>query len=145
MGCVMGIHYVDDVLTIGHPDSDECKVNMALMQETCERAGLPLEPSKTKGPLSSITFLGIELDSSTMEMRLPSDKLAKAIESLTHWRGRKACRKRDLLSLIGTLAHASKVIKSSRVFLRRLIDLSSTTENLNHFIRLNTETKSDIE
>ena len=47
--------------------------------------------------------------------------------------GRKAANKRDLLSLIGTLAHASKVIQSSRIFLRRLINLSTTTSKSEPF------------
>ena len=89
--------------------SDKCQLNMSLMHETCNRVGLPLEPSKTQGRLHTITFLGIQLDMIAMEVCLPQIKLTKAIESLTHLRGRKACRKRDLLSLIGTLAHTSKL------------------------------------
>ena len=119
---------------------------MALMHETCEQAGLPLEPSKTQGPSDKLTFLGIELDSTAMEIRLPEDKLVHALETLAQWQVRKrACRKRDLLSLIGVLSHASKVVRSSRIFLRRLINLSTTVEDPSHFIRLNAEAKSDIE
>ena len=85
------------------------------MQETCTRAGLPLEPAKMQGPLPTLTFLGIELNTTAMEIRLLLDKLSRVKEDLAHWRGCKACRKCDLLSLIGTLAHASKVIRSSSV------------------------------
>ena len=46
---------------------------------------------------------------------------------------------------MGTLAHASKVVRSSRVFLRRLIDLSTIAKRPQHFIRLNGAAKSDIE
>ena len=144
-GVSWAIHYVDDFLTIGRPHSDECQQNMAIMHETCMQAGLPLEPSKTQGPLERITFLGIELDSTTMETRLPEDKLSHTLESLAHWRNLKACRKRNLLSLIGVLSHASKVIRSSRIFLRRLIDLSTTVADPNYFFRLNDEARSDIE
>ena len=139
------IHYVDDFLTMGSPNSDECQSNMEIMQETCTWAGLPLELAKMYGPLSTLTFLGIELDTTAMEISLPLDKLSRVKEALAHWRGRKACRKRDLLSLIGTLAHASKVIRSSRIFLRRLIDLLTTAAKPDHFIGLNVEAKSDIE
>ena len=93
----MGYPYVDDFLTMGRVESDECQVNMVLMHQTCQEAGLPLEPSKTQGPCPILTFLGIELDTIGMEMRLPQDKLRKTLDSLIQWRGRKACRKRDLL------------------------------------------------
>ena len=54
-------------------------------------------------------------------------------------------QKRDLLSLIGTLGHACKVIKPGRSFLRRIIDLSKRVSDLNHFVRLNLDARSDIE
>ena len=61
------------------------------------------------------------------------------------WRERKASRKRDVLSLIGSLSHACKVVRPGRTFLRRLIDLSTTVKQLEHFIRLNHDAWSDIE
>ena len=39
---------------------------------------------------------------------------------------------------------ASKVVKPERMFLRRLIDLSTTVDSLNHFIYLNLEARADI-
>ena len=116
------------------------------MHETCIQAGLPLEPSKTQGPLQKLTFLDIELDSTTMEIRLPDpeDKLSHTLETLTEWRNLKACRKRRLLSLIGSLSHASKVVRSSRIFLRRLIDLAASVSELDYFIRLSTEARSVV-
>ena len=63
---------------------------------------------------------------------------------LTLWRGKKKCAKRELLSLIGSLSFASKVVKPGRMFLRRLIDLSTTVPNLNHHITLNAESRADI-
>lgn len=144
-GVSWAIHYLDDFLTMGSPNSDECQSNMEIMQKTCTRVGLPLEPVKTQRLLSTLTSLSIELDTIAMKIRLPLDKLSRVKEALAHWRGHKACRKFYPLSLIGTLAHASKVIRSSRIFLRSLIDLSTTTAQPDHFIRLNVEAKSDIE
>jgi len=144
-GVSWAIHYVDDFFTIGRPHTNECQQNMAIMHETCAQAGLPLEPSKTQGPLKTITFLGIEIDSTTMEVRLPEDKLSLTLESLARWRDLQACRKRNLQSLIGVLAHASKVVRGSRIFLRRLIDLSTRVTDPDYFIRLNIEARSDIE
>ena len=54
-------------------------------------------------------------------------------------------RKRELLSLIGTLSHACKVVRSGRAFLRRLITLSTGVKRLDHFIRLSKCARSDIE
>ena len=64
---------------------------------------------------------------------------------LQGWQGKKAYKKRDLLSLIGSLSHACKVIPAGRAFLRRLIDLSTVAKELEHFVRLNSDARSDIE
>ena len=61
------------------------------------------------------------------------------------WRGRRVCKKRELLSLIGLLSHACKVVRAGRSFLRRLIDLSMIPKHIDHYVRLNAEATSDIE
>jgi hypothetical protein len=63
---------------------------------------------------------------------------------LKDWSAKKKCTKRDLLALIGFLSFAAKVVKSGRMFLRRLIDLSSSVDSLHHRISLNAEARADI-
>ena len=143
-GVTWRIHYLDDFLTIGSPQSQECHSNVHIMQSVCENAGLPIEPHKSEGPATSLVFLGIEIDLIEGVLCLPNDKLHSISETLVLGRHRKACRKREL-SLIGTLAHASKVVRASRIFLRRLIDLSTQAKQLDHFIHLNADARSDLE
>ena len=92
-GMLWAIHYIDDFLTMGAPFSKECDKNMKIMTTTCEWAGLPVEPSKSVGPATSLTFLGIEMDSIDNLLRLPPEKLAEIREQLSRWRGLKACKK----------------------------------------------------
>ena len=138
-------HYLDDFITLGKPDSAECHCNFETMLETCRVTGFPVESGKSEGPTTMLTFLGIEIDTVSMEMRLPLDKLARLREVIRDFRGRKGCKKRELLSLIGSLSHACKVIKLGRPFLRRLIVLSKREKRLDHFVRLNADARSDIE
>lgn len=74
-----------------------------------------------------------------MVIRLPTDKLTSSKELLYRWWGRKAYRKHNLLSIIGILAHAAKVVHTSRVFLWRLMKLSTIAKKSQNFIRLNAE------
>ena len=78
--------------------------------------GVPVAPHKVEGPAS---FLGICLDTEQMEVRLPEDKLAKLQTCIRAWEAKRVCIKRDLLSLLGLLHHASKVVPHGRTFLRR--------------------------
>ena len=137
-GAVHIFHYIDDFITLGAPDSPECSQSALIMHEACEEMGLPTEPDKDEGPATTISFLALEI-------RLRQDKLVRMRAELSKWRGRKACRKRELLSLIGTLSHACKAVRAGRSFLRRLIDLSMVVKTLDHHVRLSREARSDIE
>eukprot|EP00731_Ephydatia_muelleri_P034096 Em0047g15a len=60
------------------------------------------------------------------------------------WLSRHKATKRELLSLIGKLSFAAKVVPAGRHFLRGLIDLSTTVRKLHHHISLNAEARADI-
>ena len=77
-------------------------------------------------------------------VRLPEEKLKELRATLQSWRGMKSCRKRELLSIIGSLSHACKAIRAGRSYLRRLIDLSTTVNRLSRRVRLNTMARSDL-
>ena len=70
-------HYVDDFITVGVSRSAECANNARVMHHTCVIAGTPVEEEKSKGPATTLPFLGNEIDSVAMELRPPGDKLAQ--------------------------------------------------------------------
>ena len=43
-------HYLDDFLTVGRPQSDQCASNLQIMKQACSDTGTPIEPDKCKGP-----------------------------------------------------------------------------------------------
>ena len=91
-----------------------------------------------------IEFLGFLIDTMAMEIRLPEEKL-KRLKTLiqTCWL-RRSCTKRELLSLVGNLQHASAVDKPGRTFLRWMIDLSKHQVHLDAHLRQNTEFRADL-
>ena len=78
---------------------------------------------KLEGSYTCLTSLGIELDTVAGELRLPTKKLHHLEKMLREWHNRKACPRKELESLIGSLNHACKVIRPRRSLLRRIIDL----------------------
>ena len=144
-GVAFIFHYVDDFIVLGRADSFDCARWVGVMDTTCEELGLPIEPEKSEGPSTTIPFLGVELDSVAMEARLPQQKLVQLRSLLGRWRKYKGCSKRDLLSLVGVLSHACKVVRAGRSFLRRLIDLSTVVSGMDSHIRLTQAARSDIE
>ena len=104
-----------------------------------------MAPHKTEGPTSCLVFLGIELDTQQWIVRLPDIKLRRLQEEIRKWESKKACTKRELLSLIGQLQHACCVVRPGRSFLRRMIDLSKGVRKLHHKGRLNRGFRSDLQ
>ena len=139
------MHYLDDFITAGPPDSCQCADNMATSLAVCRALGLPLHPDKCIGPSSHLLVLGIELDSVAQVARLPEDKLCALQELIHSWRNRRWCTRHQLESLIGHLHHAAKVVWPGRTFLRRMIDLLRCFRKRDHPIRLNAEFHLDLQ
>ncbi len=98
-----------------------------------------------EGPSTTLTFLGIQLDSIAMRASITSDRKQELLDALRLIAFRHTCTKQELLSLIGKLSFATKVVSPGRIFLRRLIDLSTTVGPLHHHVTLNKEAHLDIQ
>ena len=139
------MHYLDDFLFFSPPGSTFAPTVLSKAVAVCDTLGVPVAPNKLEGPAVSMTFLGIGIDTLKQELYLPSDKLARLCQTIRAWQSKRACKKRDLLSLIGQLHHAVTVVKPGRTFLRRMINLSSQFRSTDHWIRLNTQFRSDLQ
>ena len=137
-------HYLDDFITMDS-SYDTCRNNLKVMLETCEDVGFGVNYKKVEDPTTELEFLGIVLDTKRMEMRISVDRLKEIMSELQSWRHKTWCTKRQLLSIIGKLTFVSKVVKSGRTFVRRMIELSKHVKHLHHRIRLNTEFRKDVE
>ncbi|KAL5477819.1 hypothetical protein EMCRGX_G024667 [Ephydatia muelleri] len=104
-------HYLDDFILLGPPGMNRCQRNLDRALTICASLGVPLATEKLVGPTTRLTFLGIEIDSLALELRLPTAKLEALRETISAWQGKKCCSKRDMLSLIGQLSHACKAAK----------------------------------
>ena len=138
------LHYLDDFITMGPPESSQCAHNLRTALAVCKRLGLPLHPGKCVGPSTVLVVLGIELDSVNQEARLPAQKLSALKELISSWLPRKWCNRQELESFIGHLHHAAKVVWPGRTFLRRMIDLLSCFRRRDHPVRLNREFHLDL-
>jgi len=117
------LHYLDDFIIIGPPDSLVCGSNMRKICETCAELGVPVATAKTVGPTTCLTFLGIEVNTDLLELRLPQEKLQRVKQMVQEWMGHKAARRRELESHLGLLQHAAKVVSPGRRFVRKIIQV----------------------
>ncbi len=137
-------HYLDDFITVGAPGSRKCHNNLERILAACQRLGVPIAPEKCAGPASVLVYLGLELDSNQMEVRLPEEKLRRTLGLVREWVGWKACKRKELDSLLGHLQHTATVVRPGRTFVRRLIELLATARAPGRWIRLNESTREDL-
>ena len=137
------LHLLDDFLTIDNPDYLSERT-MAILTLVFNKLNIPLSVHKTTGPATVLEYLGVVLDSIQMEARLPLDKIKRISSLLETFINRSSCTKRELLSLLGHLNFACRVIYPGRAFVSYLIALSASVKHLHHRIKLTSECRMDI-
>ena len=137
------LHYLDDFFTAGPANSDACEQSLNAMLTLCKTLNVPIKPSKVEDLATSLTFLGIHLN--TMEASITPERKQSLLQELSALHSHNKCTKRELLSLIGKLSFSCKVVPAGHIFLRRLIDLSTTVRQLHHHIRLTADAHLDMQ
>lgn len=140
-------HYLDDFFFAGEKGSENCEILMESFRKLCSQLGVPLAEDKTIGPVTLITFLGLEIDTVLMLVKIPQDKLQKLKDQLIPLMSKKRIAIKELESLTGLMAFCSRAIVSSRAFIRRFYDLIASVKNAKPYytVRINNEVKSDAE
>ena len=137
------LHLLDDFLSI-IPHHMDGSAAMARLRSMFHALHIPLSEAKTVGPTPSLEYLGIVIDSIAMEARLPQDKLLRITASVRQFLGISKCTQRELLSLIGHLGFATRVIPAGRTFMSRLFQAAYTVKQLHHRVYLNSECRKDL-
>eukprot|EP00731_Ephydatia_muelleri_P034480 Em0062g3a len=63
--------YLDDFLLVGPPGKDTCQEAMYRVLLVCDQLGIPVASEKLKGPTTTLTTLGIVINTSAQQLRLP--------------------------------------------------------------------------
>lgn len=143
-GIEFHIHYLDDFLLLGAPDSPQAAEALSTIVRIFRMLGIPIASQKTEGPTTALGFLGILIDTRVFELRIPAEKLQRLKQLLQRWSRRTSCTRKDLESLLGHLSHAATVVTQGRTFLRQLFHLLSLERAPHHHIRLNAGARADL-
>lgn len=127
------VHILDDFLFIGPPNSSKCYSALMSFYKLAQDIGIPIKPSKTVLPTTTLTFWGLELDTPNLL------KGGGAQVEITEISNTEA-----ITISIGMLNFACKVVPPGRTFLRRLIDLTVGLKKPYYHRRLNSEAKADL-
>lgn len=97
-------------------------------------------------PTTTPIYLGIEIDSVEMVLRLPEYKLSKLATITEEFLKRKKATKKQLERLSGLLSHCATVVKGGRTFCRSIYNLEKVASRcINKCVNLSAEVISDVE
>ena len=99
----------------------------------------------TSGKDTVLEFMGIILDSTRMEARLPAGKIDRIRTAFEFFHKRKSCTLKQLQSLISTLNSVYKVIPPGLSYLQRIIELTRNVKQPHHHIKLSSGFFKDLE
>lgn len=143
-GVNITLHYLDDFFFTGRAGSQDCAKALGIAIPLCSRLGFPVAPHKVEGPSTTLTFLGILIDSERQILCLPPDKLTKLKDRILSWQNRQSASKHQLQELLGHLNHAAAVVRPGRSFLRSIIEAMKRPRQPHHFTRLNKQCQADL-
>ena len=106
----MLVHYINDFFTCGKANTGECARNIEIIYNVFDSLGVPMAPEKLIGPITCLAYLGTEIDSVAQAIQLPPETFLDLVGILNFWHQQKKCTKPELLSLIGKLSFAAKVV-----------------------------------
>ena len=136
-------HVLDDFLLLAR-DKAVGQVQLSAFLSMCADIGIPAAPDKTVQPTQVTTFLGLELDSVAMEVRLPVDKLNKCTALIETCLKKDKIQLKPLQSIIGTLNFACGAVVPGRPFLRILINLAIGVTRPCYYVRITHEVREDL-
>ena len=139
------IHYSDDYLLVSPPTPpSQADRDVTVFRSTFRTLGVPVADDKLVGPTTSLTFIGIMINTGNFSVAIPQRKIQEVMSQMPKWCDRRTCTQVQLQSLVGKFHFFSKVIRPGRIFTRRLIDLIYTVKRRNHHISLTKLAKEDI-
>ena len=138
------IVYLDDFLVIGK-SYDQCQATFDTLMKLLRQLGFSINYSKVETPTRRLCFLGIVLDTTTMTLELPKDKLVDIKQCLISAKSKTKLTKRHLQSIAGKLNWACQCIQGGRTFMRRILDAIPKLRSPWHRMRVNKDMKADID
>ena len=66
-------HYSDDFFLVSPANMSQAMIEVQKAENHFQHLGIPLSPEKKLGPSTSITYLGININSSNLTMNIPDD------------------------------------------------------------------------
>lgn len=134
--------YIDDLILIS-PSREKAARDLEIAQSLLKELGLPEAPDKVQQPSTKVTCLGVEIDSVSMSISVPQQKLEEIKVCVSKAVKLKSMSKKHLQSVIGKVIHVAKCIRPARLFVSRLLEALRGMKN-KRYIKVSKEMRDDF-
>lgn len=93
---------------------------MEMFKQVAQELGVPLAEDKSVGPTNNLVFVGLEIDTVAIMVRVPVYKRVELVSLLQKFIDRKSITLKQLQSMLGKLNFVTKAITPGRAFVRRI-------------------------
>ncbi|XP_045194970.2 uncharacterized protein LOC123550604 [Mercenaria mercenaria] len=137
-------HMLDDFIFAGSKGSNDCHTLVSAFTGLCNTLGVPIADDKSVGPTTIMLFLGLEIDTNEMLVRIPIHKVDELVGLHKGIMNRKKVSLKELQRLVGKLNSFGQAIRSSRAFTRRFYDAMSGLRKQFYLLRVTEEIREDV-
>lgn len=113
--------FVDDFILVCDTEA-ECRAQIAIFEQVIAELGLEVAAEKTTGPVQVLTYLGVQLNSLTMEVTIARERCDELAGLIRKVLAAGQAPRKALHTLLGKLSWCGLVVRGGRAFLRSLIN-----------------------
>ena len=137
-------HILDDFIFVGPANSNLCQYGLDAFLTLAGDIDVPVKAEKTVLPPTCCIIHGVIINTESLELRLPKEKLERMRSALESIKNKRTVKLKDLQSILGLLAFACTVVVPGRAFLRRLYNLTCGVYEAHHHVNINKEARADL-
>lgn len=90
--------------------------------QLAQELGLSLATQKCVKPSKRIEWLGFDINTNDMTIKIPTEKLREVLNECKKWKARTRANRRMIQSVRGKLIHISACVQQGRKFVSRVLD-----------------------
>ncbi|KAL2096688.1 hypothetical protein ACEWY4_008836 [Coilia grayii] len=138
------VHLLDDFLAVTPPSAPPTTGRQTILK-VFSNLGVPISEEKTDGPAYSLEFLGITLNTRDFSTSLPKEKIDRILTVIACFAACPNKTKIEVLSLLGHLNFAMRVIPQGRPFISHLLTAAHSVSALDTPVLLDDQCLKDLE
>lgn len=116
---IICFNYLDDIICLSKDRESGVSDQLELIA-TLRYLGFHIAWKKICSPTCVCTYLGVEINTELMCLRLPQDRVSRLKQELNFWFNRRKATEKQLQILAGHLSHCAHIIQGANLYMHFL-------------------------